>query len=152
MLFRKVALAAVAALVAIAAASPAAVVVAKNDKVKTKIYLGTLQVTGSNDAESITLRLRSGDSTTLEVAVDGSLICNDEALALRAAVDGLGVLWTLRSLVAADIAAGRLIELLPQHAMTFSSWFLYYPSRRQVRAPLQALIDFLKRGLQERRQ
>jgi DNA-binding transcriptional LysR family regulator len=91
------------------------------------------------------------DGAAVEVAVEGSLICNDEALALRAAVEGIGVLWTLRTLVAADLEAGRLVELLPQHAMTFSSWFLYYPSRRQVPAPLQALVDLLKRSLQESR-
>jgi DNA-binding transcriptional LysR family regulator len=110
--------------------------------------------------DCIRLRFASGallpwtllqDGAPAEVAVDGSLICNDEALALRAAVEGVGVLWTLRSQVAAELETGRLVELLPQHALTFASWFLYYPSRRQVPAPLQALIDFLKRSLQESR-
>jgi DNA-binding transcriptional LysR family regulator len=88
-------------------------------------------------------RLLQGD-LPIEIAVEGSLICNDEHLALRAAVDGVGVIWTLRDYITDDLAAGRLVELLPEHALRLSSWFLYYPSRRHVPAPLQALIGFLK--------
>jgi DNA-binding transcriptional LysR family regulator len=110
--------------------------------------------------DCIRLRFASGallpwrliqDGEPLEVAVEGSLTCNDEALAIRAARDGVGVVWTIRDYIAEDLAAGRLVDLLPQHAFTLSSWFLYYPSRRQVPAPLQALVEFLKRDLQERR-
>src|SRR6266536_3297517 len=72
MVFRKLALATAAALIAGAAFSPAAVVVAKSDKVKAKIHQGTLEVTGSNSAESIALRLQAGDPTVLEIVVDGA--------------------------------------------------------------------------------
>lgn len=89
------------------------------------------------------------DGTPIEVAVEGSLICNDELIGRRAAVDGVGILWTLRDYIAEDLAAGRLVELLPEHALSQSSWFLYYPSRRQVPAPLQALIEFLRRDRRE---
>ena len=71
MLFRKLALAAVMALIAGAAVAPAAVVSAKSDKVKAKIYQGVLEITGSNGPESIALRLGS-DPTLLEIVVDGS--------------------------------------------------------------------------------
>jgi DNA-binding transcriptional LysR family regulator len=110
--------------------------------------------------DCIRLRFASGainpwrllqDGRAIEVAVEGALICNDEGLAIRAACDGVGVVWTIRDYIAADLAAGRLVELLPQHAPSLSSWFLYYPSRRQVPAPLQALTEFLKRSLQEGR-
>ena len=89
------------------------------------------------------------DGEDLEVAVEGSLICNDGPLALRAAIEGVGLIWVLRDTVTGELADGRLVEVLRDYVPEYSSWFLYSPSRRHVPAPLQALIDFLKRNLRD---
>jgi len=86
----------------------------------------------------------------IEVAVNGSLTVNDEALAVRAAVDGLGILYTAAGYVASEIAAGRLVPLLEDWRPVSAQIFLYYPSRRQVPQPLQAFIEFLRRNLKSR--
>jgi DNA-binding transcriptional LysR family regulator len=44
--------------------------------------------------------------------------------------------------VAADLADGRLIALLQEHTPPFAGFFLYHPSRRQMRPALRAFIDF----------
>jgi DNA-binding transcriptional LysR family regulator len=82
----------------------------------------------------------------IEVATHGSLIVNDEALARRAALDGVGVLYAAYGYVEADVAAGRLISLLEDWQPAPAQIFLYYPSRRQVPAPLQAFVEFLRRN------
>jgi DNA-binding transcriptional LysR family regulator len=81
---------------------------------------------------------------TIEVAVTGSLIVNDGDLALRAAVDGIGIARLPVSTIGADVAARRLVALLEDWTPKSVGFYLYYPSRRQTPAALKALIEFLK--------
>jgi DNA-binding transcriptional LysR family regulator len=83
----------------------------------------------------------------VELMPEGTLTINDPELAIRAAVDGVGVLYTAVGYAAAEIKAGRLIPLLEDWRLPSSALFLYYPSRRQVPAPLQAFIKFLREYL-----
>jgi DNA-binding transcriptional LysR family regulator len=83
----------------------------------------------------------------VEVAVTGKLTLNDEALAMRAALDGVGVFYTASRYVAADVGAGRLVPLLEDWYPTPAPIFLYYPSRRQVPLPLQAFVEFVRKNL-----
>ncbi len=85
---------------------------------------------------------------SFEVTPEGSLIVNDPDVALHAAVDGVGVLYTVAPYTAAAIADGRLVPLLePWQPVPADGFYLYYPSRRHVPAPLQALINFLRANL-----
>ena len=86
----------------------------------------------------------------VEVAVEGRLTVNDEELAIRAAVDGVGVLYTALGYAAPEIKAGRLVPLLEDWRPRSAAIFLYYPSRRQIPLPLQALIEFLRENLRAR--
>lgn len=86
----------------------------------------------------------------VEVAVEGNLTVNDPELAIRAALDGVGVLYTGLGYAAPEIKAGRLVPLLEDWRMPSTAIFLYYPSRRQVPAPLQAFIEFLRENLRAR--
>jgi DNA-binding transcriptional LysR family regulator len=86
----------------------------------------------------------------LEAAVEGRLTVNDAELAVRAALDGAGVLYMARGYVAPEIKTGRLISLLENWRARSVPIFLYYPSRRRIAAPLQAFIEFLRENLQAR--
>jgi len=81
----------------------------------------------------------------LEVAVTGRLTLNDADLYLQAAIDGAGVAYTLSDYVAVPLAEGQLVSLLDDWMPRFSGFYLYYPTRRQLPATLQALVDFLRR-------
>jgi DNA-binding transcriptional LysR family regulator len=83
----------------------------------------------------------------VEVAVEGRLTVNDPELAIRAALDGVGVLYTGLGYAAPEIKAGRLVPLLEDWRTGSAAFFLYYPSRRQVPLPLQAFIAFLRENL-----
>jgi DNA-binding transcriptional LysR family regulator len=86
----------------------------------------------------------------LEVAVEGRLTVNDAELAVRAALDGAGVLYMARGYVAPDIKKGRLVSLLEKWRARSVPIFLYYPSGRRMAAPLQAFIQFFRENLQAR--
>ena len=86
----------------------------------------------------------------VEAAVEGRLTVNDPELAVRAALDGVGVLYTALGYAAPEINAGRLVPLLEDWRTPAAAIFLYYPGRRQVPVPLQAFIEFLREKLRAR--
>jgi DNA-binding transcriptional LysR family regulator len=81
---------------------------------------------------------------SLTVAVDGPLVVDDAEIQVRAALDGVGVVWTLEHYVSPFIAAGKLVRVLEGWCAAFPGYFLYYPSRRQQPAALSALIKTLR--------
>jgi DNA-binding transcriptional LysR family regulator len=78
------------------------------------------------------------------VSVTGPLIVNDVELTLRAALDGVGPAFALEEHAAEHIARGGLVRVLEDWCPPFDGFFLYYPSRRQQPAALQALVDALR--------
>jgi DNA-binding transcriptional LysR family regulator len=81
----------------------------------------------------------------LEVMVTGSLITSDGDLAVRAALDGVGIARVPRSSIEALVRERRLVPLLADWMPRSVGFFLYYPSRRQMPAALHAFVDFLKK-------
>src|SRR5262245_9873541 len=56
-----------------------------------------------------------------------------------------GIANLAEMMVAAAISTGKLVPLLRNWEPRMSGLFLYYSSRRQVPAPLQAFIAFMRR-------
>lgn len=81
---------------------------------------------------------------SLEVTVSGSLITSESDLAIRAALDGVGIARAPAIFVAPHLTSKRLVPLLEDWKPRSVGFFLYYPSRRQMPAALQAFIDALK--------
>ena len=69
---------------------------------------------------------------------------NDTDLAVRAAVDGLGIAYTIESLADPFLRSGQLVRVLEDWSPSFNGLFLYYPGHRQVPVALRALIDMLR--------
>ena len=80
----------------------------------------------------------------VNVRVEGQLIVNDVSIALKAALDGLGIAYLPEDHVEADIEARRLIRALDDWTPPFSGYHLYYPSRRQQSAAFALLVDALR--------
>lgn len=79
-----------------------------------------------------------------EVAVKGALIVNDCAVALKAAVDGLGVtVWT-EEWEQPQLASGALVRLLDDWSPPHAGFHLFHPGKRQTPAALRAFIDFAR--------
>jgi DNA-binding transcriptional LysR family regulator len=78
------------------------------------------------------------------VSVSGPVIVNDAEFMIRAALDGVGLVFSLEPYVADHIARGRLVRVLEDWCPPFEGYFLYYPSRRHQPPALQALVDALR--------
>lgn len=75
--------------------------------------------------------------------VAGPLL-TDNVLALRlATLGGLGVAVMLRSVIEDDLAAGRLVQVLPAYQVSSVGIFLVSPHREVVPARVRAFLDFL---------
>lgn len=100
------------------------------------------------------IRLRNGDQfhpwifadgeSQIEVSVTGSLIVSSVTLVVQAALDGIGIGYTIEPTVASLINEGRLVPLLTDWSLNHQSYYLYYPGRRQVPVPLKTFIAFLQ--------
>jgi len=131
----------------------ASVVVAAPDYLKRRGEPKSPQELGAHDC--IRVRLPSGaffpwrlriNRRVVEVHVEGPLISNGtSAIPITAAIEGAGLIQLPLPYVAGELAAGRLVTVLDQWAPPPSEgFFLYYPSRRQTRAALKVLVDFLR--------
>ncbi len=85
---------------------------------------------------------RNGQSRP--ISPDGRVMVNDTDLAVRAAVDGLGIAYTIESLAGPFLRSGQLVRVLEDWSPSFEGLFLYYPGHRQVPVALRALIDMLR--------
>ena len=101
---------------------------------------------------------------SVEVDVTGSLITGDSYLAVRAALDGVVLARVPRHSIEKHLAARpfdgnvyvenlarNLVAVLEEWRPRSVGFYLYYPSRRQMPAALQALIDTLKAQVSARR-
>lgn len=81
---------------------------------------------------------------SIEVDVSGSLVAGDSGLAVRAALDGLALARVPLHTAQEHLAARTLTAVLEDWRPRSVGFYLYYPSRRQMPAALQALIVTLK--------
>ena len=80
----------------------------------------------------------------LAIDVEGPLTLDESSLVLEAARAGVGLAYLRESLVASDLAHGRLVRLLEDWTQPFPGICLYYPSRRNVPPGLRAIIDLIR--------
>jgi DNA-binding transcriptional LysR family regulator len=84
------------------------------------------------------------DGEELEIAVEGPLIVGEDRLNVEAAINGAGITFVFEGYVSDAIADGRLVRVLEDWCPPFDGFFVYYPSRRQMRPALRAFVDFFK--------
>ncbi|RYZ52475.1 MAG: LysR family transcriptional regulator [Proteobacteria bacterium] len=80
-----------------------------------------------------------------QVKVKGSLMLNDSFMALKAAVDGNGLMFVDAHVIADQLKSGELEIVLESYASVSSGFYLYYPQRSQVQPKLRAFIDHIKK-------
>ena len=77
------------------------------------------------------------------VRVNGCLRANNGDVLREAALAGMGIIAQPDFLVDADLAAGRLVPVLPDHAMMPLSVFAVYTSRSHLAPKVRSFIDYL---------
>ncbi len=83
--------------------------------------------------------LEGGREITLDAPA--TLTVNDTGAMLALALDGLGLGYVLASVAQPHLAAGRLVEVMPEATPRFPGFHLYYPSRRQPPAKLRCFLE-----------
>lgn len=86
------------------------------------------------------------DGRWISVAVDGPLIVSHRDVALKAAVQGVGIAFAYWSEIWMRplIAKKQLIPVLEEFSPSFPGWFLYFPKQRYMSPAVRAVIDFLR--------
>ncbi|UUP18418.1 HTH-type transcriptional regulator DmlR [Nitratireductor thuwali] len=96
-------------------------------------------------------RFRDGAGHVETVAVSGALVMTPAGALRSAALAGLGPALLPDWLVGGDLADGRLVDLLPEHDVTATSFgtgiFAVYPSRAFLPRKVRVVIDFLRDAL-----
>jgi DNA-binding transcriptional LysR family regulator len=78
------------------------------------------------------------------VATLGRLTVNSTELALRAALDGIGIAYLPDELAAPFLRTGQLLRVLEGCSAVVDSLFLFYHGHRQVPTTLRAFIDMIR--------
>ena len=79
-----------------------------------------------------------------EVQVKGSLIFNDAALSVKAAIDGCGVIYNAAESIREEVASGQLELVLKPFAAISAGYYLYYPRQSRTMPKLRAFIEHVK--------
>src|SRR5271168_122441 len=96
------------------------------------------------DGDVFAWRFDRNGKSQRRVSVDGRVMVNDIDLAVRAAVDGLGIAYVVDAVAEPFLRSGQLVRVLEDWSPSFEGLFLYYPGRRQVPAALRAFIDIIR--------
>ncbi|MDA9399425.1 LysR family transcriptional regulator [Bradyrhizobium sp. CCBAU 45389] len=90
--------------------------------------------------ESFSFQGENGPET---IKLDPVLRSANETLLHMAALEGMGLAFLPKWLVAADIAAGRLEHVLPDEIIFEGRLLAVYPSRKYLSAKVRTFIDFV---------
>lgn len=98
-------------------------------------------------------KFRDGAGEVETVDVGGWLVVSNSLALHRAALDGHGPALLPDWLVAPDLAAGRLVDLFPEHEVTPTDFdnaiWLLYTSRAYVPRRVRAFVEFMKQHIRD---
>lgn len=83
------------------------------------------------------------DGEAMQVEVDGPLVLGETPLMVMAAQEGLGLAYVYAQYAQQGLKDGSLVQVLEDWSPDDPGFFLYYPSRRLVPAPLRAFIELV---------
>jgi len=88
------------------------------------------------------------DGKLCERAVSGPLTVNHGETAMRAALDGVGLITGWRDSMSGAFHAGQLVEVLKPYWASFPGFYAYYPHRTHLPLKTRIFLDFLVRHVQ----
>jgi DNA-binding transcriptional LysR family regulator len=97
----------------------------------------------AQDGEIWRWRFEQNGSKKL-VSIRGNVTVNDAETAIHAALDGLGIVYTLDALAEPFLRSGQLVRVLANWSPNIEGVYLYYQGRRQPPAALRAFIDMVR--------
>jgi DNA-binding transcriptional LysR family regulator len=86
-----------------------------------------------------------GPRGVYSVDVKGGLVVNSFQVVVEAALDGLGIGWSLRAGVEKELSSGRLDSVLDKYVVERPGFFLYYPRENSRFELLRIFIEFMRK-------
>lgn len=83
------------------------------------------------------------DGATTNVPINSKVISNNGDLLRQCAIAGMGIVIRPSFALGDDLAAQRLVRLLPDHKLGEISVVMVYPSRRLLSAKVRTFVDFM---------
>lgn len=87
--------------------------------------------------------MRGQDGKVVNIPVNGKVMSNNGGLLRDCALAGMGLVLRPSFSLGDDLAAGRLVRLLPDHHLGQLSVVMVYPSRRLLSAKVRTFVDFV---------
>jgi DNA-binding transcriptional LysR family regulator len=87
---------------------------------------------------------------TVRIVPNGPLVASVIEIQRRAAVDGLGIVYSFDEFLRPALDDGTLVPILRDWWQSFTGPRLYYASREHMPAPLRAFVDFVLRDNRSR--
>ena len=81
---------------------------------------------------------------TIKFTPRGQLTASSGALLHKTALAGMGIIWTPKDSIIKELSNGDLVEILPQYAIRYDGYHLYYPSRKQHSPVFGAFIEAMR--------
>ena len=78
------------------------------------------------------------------ISPECSMVVSHARLQLKAGLDGLGVVWLPKMMVETEIQKGNFVRVLEDWDISYSGYYMYYPSRRESSPLFRLLIDALR--------
>lgn len=88
------------------------------------------------------------DGKLSERSVSGPLTVNHSDTAMRAALDGIGVITGWRESMTDEFNTGQLVEVLKPYWASFPGFYAYYPHRTHLPLKTRIFLDFLVQHVQ----
>ncbi|AXE33965.1 LysR family transcriptional regulator [Chromobacterium phragmitis] len=105
-------------------------------------------VTGAAPGERVAWKLLAPDGSEQEALVGGRFRGNTAQAQRRAALAGLGIALLPPALARLDLAAGRLLPVLPGHRRPGAGLSVLYPSRKHLPAAVSAFVAMVVEKLE----
>lgn len=80
---------------------------------------------------------------TIVYRPQSAMIVSHSHLLVKSVIDGLGVAWLPKTMIHNELNNGTLNEILPEWAITYDGYYMYYPSRN-VSPLFRLLVEALK--------
>lgn len=90
------------------------------------------------------------DGRPFEIALTGPLLVNDNALRIRAAIDGAGLTYAFEPEVSTFLKGGQLMSVLNEWLQPFDGFYLYCSARVHMAPKLRVFIDFFQQKMQNK--
>jgi DNA-binding transcriptional LysR family regulator len=82
------------------------------------------------------------DGRIVDYEIGGNLTISDSLFSVEAALDGLDLAYTFEQLARPLLQAMKLKRVLTEFSPTRLEFYLYYPSRKQQHAKLNAFVEY----------